>query len=76
MKLIKLPEDHYIIVDDSPIKEGDYVLSKLNKVEVFGKRYAPSLYQKITHSTQPLGIGWQQEIKELSSSEVKELLGN
>lgn len=75
MKLIKLPQDHYIIVDDSPIKEGDYVLSKLNEVEVFGKRYTPSLYRKITHSTQPMGIRWQQEVKKLSLHEVKKLLG-
>ena len=82
MKLIKLPQDHYIIVNDSQIKEGDYVLSKLNEVEVFGRRYTPSLYRKITHSTQPLeysskiGKYWGKVMPlTLTISEIKELIG-
>lgn len=29
MKLIKINEDHYVIVDDSPIEVGDFVAEKL-----------------------------------------------
>ena len=75
MKLIKITEDTYIIVDNSEIKEGDYVLSKLNEIVVFGKDYTPSLYRKITHSTQPLYKNDFWAIQELKLSEVKELIG-
>lgn len=53
MKLIKLNTDYYVVVNDSEIKEGDCVLSKLNEIVVFGSNYTSSLYKKITHSTQP-----------------------
>ena len=84
-KLIKINTDHYVIVDDSEIKEGDYVLSKLNEIIVFGRNYTPSFYKKITHSTQPLeevrfllrneGKAYFNKIQELSLQEVKELIG-
>jgi hypothetical protein len=68
MKLINLSGTHYIVVDDSEIKEGDNVLDNVNRVWTniepcflkpmleaikLGKQeYKPK--GKITHSTQPL----------------------
>lgn len=63
MKLIKLSSDHYIIVDDSEIKEGDYVINiqrlhiyptpvSADDVEYRNRRN--DVFKKITHSTQPL----------------------
>jgi len=76
MKLIKINTDHYIIVDDSEIREGDYFYSIRNLIEKAIINYSIREHiGKITHSTQPLGIGWQQEVIELTLSEVKELLG-
>ena len=75
MKMKKISEEHYIIVDESEIIEGDYVLSKLNEILVSGKHYTRSYYRKIIHSTQSLGTGWQQIVAELPLSEVREVLG-
>lgn len=86
MKLKKLIEEHYIIVDESDIKDGEYCLSMLNEVVVFGKNFNQSLYRKITHSTEPIEGGTTffqnrgdklcyDKIGVLSLSEVKELLG-
>lgn len=70
MKLLKLSEDHYIIVDDSNIKEGDWVyqqnFEKTNnqminiKTEfqsnVANDKNGSFTKRKITHSTQLLCI--------------------
>lgn len=53
MKLIKINPEHYIIVDDSEIKEGDY---KYHHVKGIVKAICNGAYTnefKITHSTQP-----------------------
>lgn len=76
MKLIKLNEEHYVIVDDSEIKEGDWFLNNIQR-EVYCNNIPnynvdKDYLKKITHSTQLLGIGWQQEVIELSLQEVKE----
>jgi hypothetical protein len=64
-------------VDDSEIKEGDwyydFIYNKIDKCNLYIGKH--DTCKKITHSTQPLGIGWQQEVIELSLQEVKELLG-
>lgn len=89
-KLIKLSDTHYIIVDDSEIKEGDWVIELLNKVifqlKVDGNNYSDSTFKKITHSTKTLEeiIWWEKEtrrsklgfdkIKPLSLSEVEEVI--
>jgi hypothetical protein len=59
-KLIKLSDNHYIVVDDSEIKEGEWYLTFMNN-EIVGepRRCEDSSYsfgncKKITHSTQPL----------------------
>lgn len=76
-KLIKLSDTHYVVVDDSEIKEGDFVIDKHKNIyqqltdKVF-EQFTGS--KKISHSTQPLGIGWQQEVIELSLSEVEEII--
>ena len=90
MKIIKLTEDHYIVMDDSEIKEGDWIgfpnLKKFVPVQYFGGDLTGG-EKKITHSTQPLG--WLNEygfttanlkpdwtnVEFLPLSEVKELLG-
>jgi hypothetical protein len=45
-KLIKT-DNYLLVVDDSEIKTGDYVLSNLMEVNIFGRLYTPSLYKKI-----------------------------
>lgn len=67
MKLIKITEDHYVVVDDLEIKEHDYYLFTWGggqDIQRFSKeQYADrenhkhlyaNAYKKITHSTQPL----------------------
>ena len=66
MKIIKIKEDHYVVVDDSEIKEGDYCLMFDDYGNLFlgnqpqkylGERAGHHLnkgLRKITHSTQPL----------------------
>ena len=64
MKLIKLTNEHYIICDDSEIKEGDWLYSFDNGLIVQANKGSADTinskslngkgYGKITHSTQPL----------------------
>lgn len=54
-KLTKLSETHFIIVDDSEIKEGDYVYDLKDKCIRYVKKYLKDNWiKKITHSTLPL----------------------
>lgn len=62
-KLIKLTDDHYVVVDDSEIKSKDMVLlpSKqiqyMSDTDILDYLQSESLAtKKITHSTQPLGV--------------------
>lgn len=89
-KLIKLSDAHYIIIDDSEIKEGDFVYRSLSKKDIyeiddFGlhlykRGSSGDGYLKITHSTQPLdkdihGFGyWTKNIIPLFLSEVEEAI--
>lgn len=68
MKLIKLTDTHYIIVDDSEIKEGDFVFqqnfektnNQIIKIEtdfqakIANDKDGSFTKNKITHSTEPL----------------------
>lgn len=90
MKLIKLTEDHYIIVNNSEIKMDDYYLDDTNAVRL-ALTEAESYwthrkhYGKVTHSTTPLEQLYSapdgsipyvyDRVQPLSLSEVKELLG-
>lgn len=84
MKLIKINPDHYIIVDDSEIREGDWFINETNNIEQgIGNYPYKSLSpecKKITHSTQPLeyspkiGKYWNK-VQPVSLSEIKELIG-
>jgi hypothetical protein len=57
MKLIKINTDHYVIVDDSEIKEGDWVYQPMtNAVYKTSRTDNSDIGYKITHSTQPLGV--------------------
>lgn len=88
MKLIKLNTDHYIIVDDSEIREGDWYIDDTKSIRqsitsdqsYWSKRKE---YKKITHSTQPFellsenglsGMGFSK-VRPLNIFEVKELIG-
>lgn len=84
-KLIKLSPTHYIVVDDSEIKEKDWFYFKIDNivdiVQVESKFHLEKIKKhkenkKVTHSTQPelLGIGWMQSVKPLLLSEVEELI--
>ena len=91
MKLIKITDDHYVVVTDKPIKWKDYFLNTIQK-EVYChdiENYDVNKYylKKITHSTQPFEHGTEpfadgvqyvkiyDKIKPLSLQEVKELIG-
>ncbi len=83
MKLIKLSEEHYIVVDDSEIKEGDWVFNEKSK-EIYPITLVEEVVyykKKVTHSTQPIEPNSLHRkydfinIKPLSLSEVKELIG-
>jgi hypothetical protein len=90
MKLIKLSTDHYIIVDDSAIKEGDYCIdgygniSQFANLSKFGLGYDKENIKKITHSTKPIEDYGTKELNDsvktwlliryLDLSEVKELI--
>lgn len=87
MKLIQIKSNHFIVIDDSEIKEGDWVIDKHNTVY---KQLTDKIFEnftgvkKITHSTEPLDIkvtddgiylpDWSK-IKALSPRTVKELIG-
>jgi len=81
MKLIKLTDDHYVIVyENAEIKEGDWYLGLHNKVikATDGKHYAAEAVRfsgkpvyKITNSTD-IDIN---ELYYISLQEVKELIG-
>lgn len=84
MKMKKIAEDHYVVVDDSDIKGGHYFLMhgylirQCDYVDGYmiidtkkGKHHV-SVCKKMTHSTQPLEW-FGGEI--IFLSEVKELLG-
>lgn len=64
MKLIKLQPDHYIIVDDSEIKEGNFIYLQegdtpatkkggIARCEIADVNNLGVMWKKITHSTQP-----------------------
>ena len=74
MKLIKIKDDHYVVVTDEPIEWRDYFLNTIQK-EVYchdienydvNKHYL----KKITHSTRAM---YKDEY--ISLQEVKELIG-
>lgn len=75
MKLIKINTDHYVVVDETiqPVN-GYYYDSFINKIKnTNGAEYGEASHcWQITQSTQALGVGWQQEVIELSLQEVKE----
>lgn len=79
MKLIKITNEHYVVIDDSEIKDNDWVadfrldgrilMSKWNEED-----HEDGLFfdvKKITHSTKPFG----GNAIAISLHEVKELIG-
>jgi len=89
IKLVKINTNHYVVVDDSEIKDGDYFLNETNTIEGWIDNYPFKILspkcKKITHSTEPLEyigfhvtLGWQLgfgKIKPLILSEIKKLIG-
>jgi hypothetical protein len=92
MELIKINKDHYVIIDNLDIKEGDFFLNETTTIEVGISNYkslSPKC-KKITHSTKPLedvivlvrpdGSDVSEtifdKVKEISLSEVKKLIGD
>lgn len=79
MKLIKINEDHYVVVDETEIKEGDCVFNDYNKTIVkFSAGRGIGLCKKITHSTQPIDKnGYWGKVMPLTLTifEIKELIG-
>ena len=88
MKLIKINTDHYVVVDDSQIKEGDWCLMFDDYGNLFlgnqpqqylGEQAGHHLnkgLKKITHSTTTANLDvYSQTPIGLSLSEVKELIG-
>ena len=85
MKLIKIKDDHYVVVTDKPIKWKDYFLNTIQK-EVYChdiENYDVNKYylKKITHSTQPMPHGLVREgqitgVTAISLKKVKELIGD
>lgn len=68
MKLIKLSDTHYIVVDDSEIKDC-YYYNSLDKAIRFGNNLNHPYHHKIIHSTQPL-----EGVELLSLPEVEEAI--
>lgn len=84
MKIIKINTDHYVVVDDSEIKEGDWLLDITdNTIWDCHKDMPNSLFpecKKITHSTQPLEYDEDNtytydKVKYIPLSYIKELIG-
>ena len=85
-KLIKLNPEHYIIVDDSKINNGDVHFDfDKNEIDIWEGNLHSNRFKckKITHSTQPLesmnhgnySSNVYLDIEKLSLQEVKELIG-
>lgn len=86
-KLIKINDEHYVVVDDSEIKENDWVYDLEENVTYIVKKEMLGVFllscRKITHSTIPLeflkekGISTTSlkpdwtKIKQLTLSEVQ-----
>ena len=75
MKLIKLSDTHYIVVDDSEIKDC-YYYNSLDKAIRFGNNLNHPYHHKIIYSTENFGAGWQQKVMQLSLPEVEETIKN
>lgn len=90
MKMIKLSDTHYVVVDNSEIKESDHFVNQHNQISKCVKSLEDwlkdndSTIKKITHSTKPLEQYYgakdgtipfvYHKIKPLSLSEVEEAI--
>ena len=75
MKLIKINEEHYVIVDDTKINVGDWITDKY-RVWKWNDDCSLLGRKKITHSTQPLNDKpHYADYKMLFLPAVKELIG-
>lgn len=78
IKLIKISDTHYIVVNDSEIKGNDFgwdvYEKKIFHAVLNWKGQTKNRYFKITHSTQPLYLNDFWAIKELKLSEVEEAI--
>lgn len=76
-KLIKINTDHYIVVDDSEIKEGDWIFNEYQRqIDKFSIGRGVGLCKKTTHSTEPLNDNpHYADYGIITLREVKELIG-
>lgn len=74
MKLIKIDSAHFIIVDDSEIKVGDWIFYPVTKTILRWNGNMPLRNEdlKLTHST--IGYMFQNDILPLNLEEVEELI--
>lgn len=75
MKMIKLQPDHYIIVDDSEINEGDFFYDFHNQ-EICQSHFTklPIEFGNCKYITRSTDINWN-EVYYIPLSEVRELIG-
>lgn len=73
--LIKITDDHYIVVDDSEIQEGDWYIHNGEMKQAIGDvvEFAKKHSVKITHSTKPIEY-IKNGMTALSLQEVKEYM--
>lgn len=89
MRIIKITEDHFVLTDDSTIREGDWFVHNYNPIHYtvhFCDGDVDSYRcKKITHSTEPLDVKITEDgihlpdwtkVKPLSPREVKGLIQN
>ena len=91
MQLKKIKYDHYVVVTDDPIKEGDWyyhiirktIHNTSEKADYFVNNTKYNDFKKITHSTEPLELLSENglsgmgfsKVRPLNIFEVKELIG-
>lgn len=78
MFLKKIADDHYVVVTDEPIKEGNWFYNPhLKEIHQAINPPYPSDMFKITHSTKPLNTDFNDwfDVKMIDLSYVKSLFG-
>lgn len=71
MKLIKIEWDHFIIIDDSPIRQNDsFYLESRNLIAQYLTLPPQTDAKKIIYSTHPIEFGYIQKGKDIVSAKV------
>lgn len=79
-KLIRLPENEYVIINDSKIKKGDLIIDirpdRIDKDDIYRADHSKDCGKKITHSSIQLEKDGFDKIKQLNSDYIKVYLEN